>query len=233
MASLSFPELRRALQALSSVYVERRGRLAEGAALETAGKRSAFALYYGPLHFLLVREIVRALGPTSLAPRRILDLGCGTGAAGGAWALACGQASVEAVDRSGWAVAEARWTLSRLGLRARVLKGEAARAPLPRPPAGVVAAYTLNELDPPKRDGLRPRLLEAGRAGTRVLIVEPLSRRVSPWWPAWAEAFRAAGGREDEWRFRIELPQTLRLLGKATGLDNRELSGRSLFLASG
>lgn len=63
---LSFQEIRRALQALSSLYVERRERIAGGHALDGAGKRAAFALYYGPLHFLLVREIARALG---VAPR--------------------------------------------------------------------------------------------------------------------------------------------------------------------
>ncbi len=88
-ADLSFPEIRRALQALSSLYVERRERMRSGAVFDGKGKRAAFALYYGPLHFLLVREIVRALGPARRSPRRILDLGCGTGTAGAAWALEC------------------------------------------------------------------------------------------------------------------------------------------------
>ena len=83
--SSTFKEVRHGLQALSSLYVERRERMAGGAALDGAGKRAAFALYYGPMHFLLVREIVRALALR--APRRILDLGCGTGTAGAAWAL--------------------------------------------------------------------------------------------------------------------------------------------------
>src|SRR6267143_3876351 len=61
LADLTFSEVSRALRALSSTYVERRGRLVEGAALSGAGKRAAFALFYGPIHFLLVREIVRAL----------------------------------------------------------------------------------------------------------------------------------------------------------------------------
>src|SRR5512135_1759049 len=81
LADLRFAEVSRALRALSSAYVERRGRLAEGAALEGAGKRAAFALFYGPLHFLLVREVVRALGASDPAPARVVDLGCGTGVA--------------------------------------------------------------------------------------------------------------------------------------------------------
>jgi len=82
------------------------------------------------MHFLLVREIVRALGHGLRRPRHILDLGCGTGTAGAAWALECEpRARVEGVDRSGWAVAEARWTLGRLGLA-----GRTTRATRPRPP---------------------------------------------------------------------------------------------------
>jgi hypothetical protein len=231
LSELTFPEVRRALQALSSVYVERRERMAGGAALDGAGKRAAFALYYGPVHFLLVREVVRALPPAVRAPRRILDLGCGTGTAGAAWALECApKARVDALDRSGWAVAEARWTLARLGLDARATRGEAGTAPLPGARAGVLAAFTVNELPEDQRQGLLGRLLEAARAGCAVLVVEPIARRVNPWWPEWAESVRAAGGREDEWRFRPELPARLALLGKAAGLDSRELTGRTLVL---
>jgi SAM-dependent methyltransferase len=231
LAALTFTEVRRALQALSSVYVERRGRMAGGAAFDGAGKRAAFALYYGPAHFLLVREIVRALGPAVRAPRRILDLGCGTGTAGAAWALECDpRARVEGVDRSGWAVAEARWTLPRLGLDGRARRADAATFPLPAPPAGVLAAFTVNELADEPRRRLLARLVGAARLGSTVLVVEPVSRRVSPWWPEWADAVRASGGREDEWRFPSDLPDRLALLGKAAGLDSRELTGRSLVL---
>jgi SAM-dependent methyltransferase len=231
LSELSFREVRRALQALSAVYVERRGRMADGAALDGAGKRAAFALYYGPMHFLLVREIVRGLGPGLCTLRRILDLGCGTGTAGAAWALECGpRVEIEGVDRSGWAVAEARWTFARLGLDGRATRKDAATAPLPEPPAGVLAAFTVNELAEEPRRRLLARLLSAAGSGSAMLVVEPLSRRVAPWWPGWAEAFRAAGGRENEWRFRPELPDRLALLGKAAGLDTRELTGRSLCL---
>jgi len=229
LSELTFAEVRRALQALSSLYVERRERMAEGAVFDGAGKRAAFALYYGPMHFLLVREIVRGL--SLHAPRRLLDLGCGTGTAGAAWALEGDpRARVEGVDRNGWAVTEARWTYARLGLDGRATRADATAAPLPKPPAGILAAFTVNELVDEARRSLLARLIAAAKAGSTVLVVEPISRRVTPWWPEWAEAVRAAGGREDEWRFRPPMPDRLALLGKAAGLDARELTGRSLVL---
>jgi hypothetical protein len=82
LADLTLPEVGRALRALSSCYVERRSRLAAGAALEGAGKRAAFALFYAPLHFQTTAHIVRALEARRVS--EVLDLGCGTGAAGAA-----------------------------------------------------------------------------------------------------------------------------------------------------
>src|SRR5215470_7873363 len=87
LSSLTFQEVRRSVQALSAIYVEQRDRLDSGAVLNGAGKRAAFAMFYAPLHFLLVREIVRSLEAGKKTPGTILDLGCGTGATGAAWAL--------------------------------------------------------------------------------------------------------------------------------------------------
>src|SRR3954462_6990053 len=92
LASLTPSEAARALRALSSCYVERRARLATGGALDSAGKRAAFALFYAPLHFLVTQAIVEALpasrGEQGDEVREVLDVGCGTGTAGAAWALA-------------------------------------------------------------------------------------------------------------------------------------------------
>jgi len=177
-----------------------------------------------------VRGIVRALGAALPKGSGILDLGCGTGVAGAAWALESDNAPIiEAVDRSGWAVGEARWTLATLGLRGRVSKGDLETTPLPRPPAGVVAAFALNERAAAARARLLRRLLEA-EGNARILIVEPLARRALPWWNDWAATFREAGGRADEWRFPVSLPETLIRLARGASLDPRELGGRSLWL---
>src|SRR5215470_6641215 len=91
LANLRLPEVTRALRALSSAYVERRHTVSRGGPLDSAGKRAAFALYYAPLHFLTTAHVIASLqGATDPAPSSILDIGCGTGAAGAAWALACG-----------------------------------------------------------------------------------------------------------------------------------------------
>src|SRR5829696_1749494 len=110
LANLTRSELTRALRALSSIYVERREKLAQGGPLDGAGKRAAFALFYGPLHFLTIDAVVRALGANGQHIQTILDLGCGTGVGGAAWALACGGVpQIRGVDRNAWAVAEANW----------------------------------------------------------------------------------------------------------------------------
>src|SRR6185295_19341879 len=92
LAELTFSEVSRALRALSSTYVERRQKLAGGAALSGAGKRAAFALFYGPLHHLLLTHIVETLPGASQTVPTLLDLGCGTGASGVAWARSCDHA---------------------------------------------------------------------------------------------------------------------------------------------
>ena len=249
LADLTFPEVSRALRALSSAYVERRQRLAEGAALAGAGKRAAFALFYGPLHYLLIREIVRALpgatgpgppvGPAQAGPHvrqvrntpTLVDLGCGTGAAGAAWAAGCRTPPpIIGIDRHPWALSEAGETYRDFGFSARTRHGDVAAIQLPKSPAAMLAAFTVNELADAARGLLLQRLLARAKAGDCVLIVEPVAGFVAPWWNAWRQAFAAAGGRDDEWRFRVELPAIVAKLDRAAGLNHRELKGRSLWL---
>ncbi len=231
LANLTRAELGRALRALSSCYVERRGRLAEGAALATAGKRAAFALFYGPLHYLLVHAIASRLQPAADAPPRgaIVDLGCGTGAAGAAWAGVHG-GRVAGFDVNPWAVREAGWTYHQLRVDGSASRAPAARVRLAPAPKIVLAAYLVNELPPEERAALRERLLATAAAGSQVLVVEPIARGVTPWWSEWQRTFESAGGRADEWRIPIDLPPLLRDLDRSAGLDHRELTARTLCL---
>lgn len=232
LADLTLPEVTRALRALSSLYVERREKLAAGGALDGAGKRAAFALFYGPQHFFVTRLIARALGAAD-AVRRVVDIGCGTGVAGAAIALEAGGAAVEGIDLNPWAVREANWTYRALQLDGRAVAANVSRARLEASPGTLlVAAYAVNEWPEGTQTLLLQRLLDAHAAGAAVLVVEPIGRRVNRWWPGWAEAFRAAGGREDDWRFAAALPPRQRALAKAAGLTVDALTARSLYLPS-
>jgi hypothetical protein len=231
LANLTRSELTRSLRALSSCYVERRQKLAGGAALEGAGKRAAFALFYGPLHFLTLDAVVRALGANTKRLNAVYDLGCGTGVGGAAWALACSTPPpIHGIDRNAWAVAEANWTYAQLALHGRARVGDVVRdfQSSMLPDSGVLLAYTVNELPDASRSALLPKLVDAARKGARLLIVEPIARRDKEWWPEWEARLAAAGARADEWRFPSNLPMTVRQIAKGAGLDPRELTARSL-----
>ncbi|HEY7820727.1 MAG TPA: class I SAM-dependent methyltransferase [Vicinamibacteria bacterium] len=227
---LTTSEIRKGVAALSRIYVEERRRMDAGAVFEGAGKRAAFACFYSPLHFLAIRAIVSSLGVHRPPPRRIFDLGCGLGVAGVAWAQLC-ETTPEIVgfERSGWASAEARWLLAELGLPGRVHQKSLMEAPRAGPGEAIVAAYAVNELDSDGKRELLARLLDSIRRGASVLVVEPIALRRSPWWLDWREEFLEASGRADEWRFPVDLPAPLALLDRASGLDHRELTARSLY----
>jgi hypothetical protein len=242
LADLTLSEVSRALRALSSCYVERREKLVSGGPLSSAGKRAAFALFYGPQHFVILQKIVDAMkeaGAAGLVPSTLIDLGCGTGAAGAAWAVSAGIPAIQGFDRNAWAIDEAAWTYRHFQLRGRAARRDIGSANVlgadqegrrPRGGRAVLAAYAANELEPAAREALLASLLDAHKAGDRILVVEPIARRSLPWWSKWEAAFLSAGGRTDEWRFPAELPDTARKLARAAGLDPRELTARSLFL---
>jgi SAM-dependent methyltransferase len=231
LAVLTFPEVSRALRALSSAYVERRQKLAEGAALSGAGKRAAFALFYGPLHYLLLAHIVQQLPAATANITTLVDLGCGTGSSGAAWAGACEKPPrVLGIDRHPWPIGEAAVTYRAFHLAASVRQGDIANVGLPPGPVSILAAFTLNELPDGERDALLTRLVDRAAHGDRVLIVEPLAGFVARWWNRWRDRFEAAGGRADEWRLRTELPPIVAKLDRAAGLNHREITGRSLWL---
>ena len=187
-----------------------------------------------------------------LAPSAIVDLGCGTGVAGAAWASEQEQKPVvHGIDVSAWALAEAEHTWRAFGIPARARRADFATAAWPKGRAALVAAFAVNELPDSSRASLLERLLDGRTGGGRggaggkapvqgghggaggkapVLIIEPLARAAAPWWPTWREAFERAGGRADEWRFRCALPPLVAKLDRAAGLDHRELTARSLLL---
>ena len=227
---LQFREVSKALRALSSTYVERRHRVASGAALSSAGKRAAFALFYGPLHYLFVERVVDALGARAIPRSMLADLGCGTGAAGVAWASArSDRPRLHGVDRHPWAVREAAWTYRHFRLDAKTIAGDVNATPLPRGPASFLAAFTLNELRDEERRSLLKKLLDRVAGGDSLLVVEPIATSVAPWWSEARAMVEQVGGRADEWRFRVPLPAIVRKLDDATGLRHEEITGRTLF----
>jgi hypothetical protein len=229
-AHLTSAELTRALRALSSCYVERRGKLGYGAALEGAGKRAAFALFYGPIHFLTITEIVRALGAADRPPDAIVDLGCGTGVGAAAWALACGgRPGITGIDRNPWAVAEANWTYAELGLNGRAKTSDVTKTALPGAAgSAILLAYAVNELNPAARSTLLTRLIDAVRGGTQLLVVEAVALRDKPWWPEWVRALEMAGARAGEWRFDADIPAPVRELARRAGLAPKALTARTI-----
>lgn len=238
LADLRVQEVTRALRALSAAYVERRrdrsideSRQKVHGTLDSTGKRAAFALFYGPLHFMAVSRVVLSLGATRPAPTSIVDLGCGTGAAGAAWAfLSPTRPPVLGIDRHRWAVEEARWSYAHFGLSGRTRLGDITRTPSLGAGDAIVVAYVLNELADSARVRVEAMLIAAADRGARVLVLEPIARAVTPWWDETAARLVAKGGRADQWRFPIERPPMVALLDNAAGLDHRELTLRTLFV---
>lgn len=229
LSDLRFAEVTRALRALSSAYVERRHKVASGSTLDSAGKRAAFALYYGPLHFIATQHVIREMSAD--APAHLLDLGCGTGTVGAAWARASATASeVTGIDRHPWAVDEARRTFRELGVTGHARVGDITRLPALRADTGVSAGYVLNELSEAVRARLEDQLVAHAAQGGRVLILEPIARAITPWWDETVARMATVGGRADEWRLRAEVPDLVARLGKAAGLDYRELRLRTIFV---
>jgi hypothetical protein len=137
---------------------------------------------------------------------------------------------VTGIDRHPWAVSEAKWTYRALGVDGRARQGDITRPQATQGAKTIVAGYVLNELSSTDRERLLERLVEAAEGGGRLLVVEPVARRLVPWWPSAEARIRSlAGGRADEWRFPVELPASLQLFDRAAGLNHRELTARSLY----
>lgn len=234
LESLTFAEIRKGVQALSSLYVERRrgGRIAERS-VEGRGKRAAFASYYAPLHFLTAVGVLRETGGDFLdGVSRVHDLGCGTGAAGAAVvAIMPQRLEVRALDRSGWALKEAAHSYAAFGAPARVKRGVLPRD-LPRSTGAgdlLLLGWLVNELADAQRDALLSALLERVEGGAKLLLLEPLSGAISPWWKQWLPRFEAAGIAAGQSKWEIERPDWVVRMDRASLLNHRSVGARYLF----
>lgn len=228
---LTAQEIRRGIQALSALYVEhrRKGRIAERA-VDGAGKRAALACYYAPLHYLGVHHTLSLLeGSFPTRIERILDLGCGTGAAGAAAALAMDCREVLGVDRSGWALREARATYRAFDLRGRTQRVQLPGG-LPRERSGTLAVlgWAANEFADDERERLLSWAEDRVRSGRALVIVEPLATSATPWWNEWCDGLEAHGVANGIIKQPIERPHWIRDMDKAAGLDHRVLGLRWL-----
>jgi SAM-dependent methyltransferase len=240
-ASLTRPELLKAIRALSARYVERRDQLPGRSPLDSAGKRAAFATFYAPLHYVTVQGIAGRL-PAPPTVTTIVDLGCGTGAASAAWARSFATPpDLRGIDRHPWAVDEANWTWNRLQLHGRAQRGDlveevrrhvGSRRAADLAGTAFLCAWSVNELEKEARARLLPLLIDAARRGATVLVVEPIARSATPWWREWSQVISNAGGRDDDWRFDAPLPARLADLDEAAGFARDGLSAKSLFLTA-
>ena len=227
-AELTFQEIRRALQALSSLYVERRERL--------SGRRSTGPASVPPSRSTTGRctscSCARSCARSGRAAARL--------GASSIWAAALGRPAPR--GRSGARRPHGRRDRQqRLGRRRGALDAAAARSarqgqPRRRGVGGAAgpAARHPRRVHRQRAAGRRarallPRLLDAAEAGSPVLIVEPIARRMSPWWPEWAGPSAQAGGREDEWRCRPPCRRRSRC-SQGGRARRAQLTGRSLSL---
>jgi hypothetical protein len=138
-------------------------------------------------------------------------------------------APVLALDRSGFALAEARRTHAAFGLRGET---QHARLPLgiPKLARGDVAVlgWFLNECDANARERVLGALERGLDAGALLLALEPLAGRAVPWWDEVAARFAARGCASGSVRWTMQRPEFVARMDKAAHLDHRELGARIL-----
>ena len=129
---------------------------------------------------------------------RIMELGCGTGVCGAAWALratSLGTPELIGMDINRWALTEAQATWKSVGLRGKTKLRSMVEFPKTEMQDAIVAGYSVNELPDGPRASLLRNLRRAHHRGATILILENVAKRPVPWWDTWA-AFKERGGRE-------------------------------------
>ncbi|MEO8483743.1 MAG: class I SAM-dependent methyltransferase [Acidobacteriota bacterium] len=241
MGSMTTTEFLKAARALSARYVERRSELGKRSPIDSAGKRAAFAGFFAPLHLVTAIGAIHALGPAIAPVSHLTDLGCGTGVASAAWALTMPTpATITGVDIDAWSLDEAVWNWRALGLAGRTSRGDLLGGTAPQRRSrqshgaeAIVLGWSVNELSPASRHQLLATLLERVRRGVSLLVLEPLARSAVPWWADWSGPVLAAGGRADEWKLNMRLPERLQELDHAAGFRRDALGVRTLFVGPG
>ena len=232
---LSFREIRKGVQAVSADYLGRlRGRSLGNRALDGRAKRAAFATFFSAIHHATVRTwlATEPLGSVR-GVRRVLDLGCGTGAVGAAAALSIrDRPPILGIDRSQWAIEEARACYRAFGL-----SGSTKRATLPggmpRIESGdlLVAGWSINELEEGSLTAMLETLNRALKKGAGLLIVEPISEKICPWWGAWRRKYQPLGVQEFRVKFPWNRPEWIQRMDKAAHMNHSILSARVLAMA--
>ncbi|MGE5832844.1 MAG: methyltransferase [Acidobacteriota bacterium] len=244
---LGRPAFLKAVRALSVRYVERRHTLSGRSAIDSAGKRAAFAAFYAPVHFATTRMLVEILELHDARIDTIVDLGCGTGVAGAAWALALpNHAALRGIDVNPWSVNETNWTWRTLGLKGHARRGDVVKTILSMRQVSrrsscagtaIVLGWTVNELRDDARRTLLPALLDLARQDASVLVIEPIARRAAPWWDEWATTFGEARGVAQNWEMALDgsdggpLSGDFADLHYDAGFRRESLSVRSLSIA--
>jgi len=229
---LAFSDIRKGVRSLSALYVEGRGRgNIAPRSVEGAARRAALSTYYGVLHFLTAHHAAACLAPGALGqPAELVDLGCGGGAAGAGVATALSTLPrVLGFDRSGWAIGEARRTYAAFGLRGRTRRGRLPQG-LPRLAEGQLAVlgWVANELTAEERNRLLTEIERGLDRGAQLMLLEPLSGRVSPWWETVSTRLGARGVESALVKASLPLPDWIQRMDRAAGLDHRELGARVL-----
>ena len=239
LADLTMSEVARALRALSSCYVERRSKLAEGGALSSAGQARGVRALLWPAasarhardcrrrcHLRQIRSPTSSISgaePVPPAPPGPSRLGV---AARFAASIVIRGRSRKRAGPTGSFSCDGRVVQASIAAHGMLQKRSAAEA---RP-------GTASSRRTPSTSSRPTASLHCCSLARRLMRREPAfwsSSRLpggsSPWWRDWQTAIERAGGRADEWRFPADLPPTQLALARAAGLDPRELTARSLF----